>query len=153
LNGLEFVITGNLYAALFNLRSRFKERILWIDAICIDQNNILERNEQVRRMGQIYRSASRVVAWLGDEYDNSALAFSFIREITQGPGEGDIDIGTFAEHNPCLKALIVLFSRDYFRRLWIVQEVTLAKDVFVCCGQETMEWDQLLYGQILLRDA
>lgn len=66
-------LTDNLYKALKRLRRRFQKRVLWIDAICINQGNASERSHQVSIMGQIYKSARRVCIWLGDTPDGSAL--------------------------------------------------------------------------------
>jgi hypothetical protein len=59
------MVTANCEAALRKLRNRDSERILWIDAICINQDKTLERNHQVTLMRDIYSKASRVVVWLG----------------------------------------------------------------------------------------
>ncbi|ENH69208.1 Heterokaryon incompatibility protein 6, OR allele [Fusarium oxysporum f. sp. cubense race 1] len=69
-------IGGNLAGALNHLRYPDKARTLWVDAICINQNDISEKNIQVPRMADIFRSAVRVVIWLGLESDNSTLALS-----------------------------------------------------------------------------
>jgi hypothetical protein len=69
-------ITQNLATALPYLRLEDRPRVLWIDAICIDQQNLDERSHQVRRMSDIYTMATRVVVWLGPEGDNSTLALS-----------------------------------------------------------------------------
>ena len=68
-------MTRNLAEALQYLRYENRPCVLWIDAICVDQNNIPERGHQVVRMAAIYPQASRVVVWLGPERDDSALAF------------------------------------------------------------------------------
>lgn len=60
-------VTPNLAEALRYLRLEDKERVFWIDAVCIDQKNLKERSEQVVRMGEVYTKAVRVVAWLGPE--------------------------------------------------------------------------------------
>jgi hypothetical protein len=62
--------TANLYTALIRLRGRSLERILWIDAICIDQNNLDERSQQVQLMAMIYSKAHCVLVWLGETADN-----------------------------------------------------------------------------------
>ena len=67
-------VTRNLAEALQYLRYKDRPRVLWIDAICVDQNNISERGHQVVRMAKIYPQASRVVLWLGPERDDSACA-------------------------------------------------------------------------------
>ncbi|KAH9207480.1 heterokaryon incompatibility protein-domain-containing protein, partial [Leptodontidium sp. 2 PMI_412] len=65
LNGKEFSVRENLWSALTYLRHDEVERVLWIDAICIDQSDKGERNHQVGLMAQVYSRASRVVVWLG----------------------------------------------------------------------------------------
>jgi hypothetical protein len=80
LNGVEFDVTENLGAALIHLRSATSERTLWVDAICINQDNILERNEQVRQMGSIYEQATGVIVWLGRYSGNAQLAMDFVRD-------------------------------------------------------------------------
>ena len=59
------LVTPNCDAALRHLRLRLRSRVLWIDAICIDQQSVREKNEQVPMMGEIYRAATRCVVWLG----------------------------------------------------------------------------------------
>ncbi|KAK1831424.1 HET-domain-containing protein [Podospora conica] len=63
-------VTDNLFAALNRLRSQHLDRILWIDAICIDQDNKKEQGHQVAKMKRIYENAERVIAWLGDDGDD-----------------------------------------------------------------------------------
>ncbi|KAF2461212.1 heterokaryon incompatibility, partial [Lineolata rhizophorae] len=58
-------VTANLLSALQHLRQPDVTRILWVDAVCINQGNIAERDAQVRMMGDIYRMAARVLVWLG----------------------------------------------------------------------------------------
>ncbi|KAF2142284.1 uncharacterized protein K452DRAFT_226405, partial [Aplosporella prunicola CBS 121167] len=65
LDGHQVNINKNLSDALLALRLRYKRRIIWVDALCINQNNHTERNEQVAKMGQIYQDADRVVSWIG----------------------------------------------------------------------------------------
>ena len=69
--------TRNCDEVLRSLRGARTSRLLWIDAICINQNNMAERNQQVKIMGLIYRCAVRVLVWLGSgtPYSDSALKF------------------------------------------------------------------------------
>ncbi|KAI0532103.1 heterokaryon incompatibility protein-domain-containing protein [Xylaria digitata] len=88
-----FLIHTNLRAALLNLREAKISRTLWVDALCIDQSNVVERSEQVSFMGDIYRSASGIVVWLGEieaqpyksipvsGYKAVSAAFSAIEEL------------------------------------------------------------------------
>ncbi|OCL05684.1 hypothetical protein AOQ84DRAFT_298427, partial [Glonium stellatum] len=72
--GTPFDVGANLESALRHLRTEEHPRRLWIDAICIDQHNLEERSIQVLKMTHIYRQASRVLVWLGEESDNSNMA-------------------------------------------------------------------------------
>ena len=85
LNGRPFSTRKNLEVALLHLRLKDKPRILWIDALCIDQINIKERNFQVGRMRDIYRGASKVLVFLGSASNDSDMAMDLIT--------GDIDAG------------------------------------------------------------
>ncbi|TGO20359.1 hypothetical protein BPAE_0303g00030 [Botrytis paeoniae] len=78
LQGLSFPVTTNLESALRYLRYRDLPRVLWIDAICINQEDIPERNSQVQYMGTIYSKSSIVLAWLGEPKTNKCLPSSFI---------------------------------------------------------------------------
>lgn len=73
-----FSVGPNLHSALRHLRDAKVSRILWIDAICIDQNNEREKPTQVKSMGEIYGRATQVVIWLGEEADKSHKAFKMI---------------------------------------------------------------------------
>lgn len=81
LNSCIVPIAYNLHAALHRLRYTDRSRILWIDALCIDQSNMKERSAQVRLMHAIYRRADRVLSWLGEQDAYSDLAFNTIEEL------------------------------------------------------------------------
>lgn len=72
---------GGLYEALMQLRDAAKPRTLWADAVCIDQENLLERGEQVKIMRKIYSRATRVLIWLGPEDDKTSAALHMITEL------------------------------------------------------------------------
>ena len=75
-------VTQNLGCALPYLRYKDKPRVLWIDAVCIDQQNLEERNQQVQRMVDIYRLANRVVAWLSPAENDSAYALKILNYLS-----------------------------------------------------------------------
>jgi len=79
--GRKLLVTKNCEAALRQLRYSQNDRLLWVDAICIDQNNINERSQQVGIMGDIYKSAIQVIVWLGIGNSDSDLAFKFLSEF------------------------------------------------------------------------
>ena len=81
LNGQSFTVGNNLYSALQHLRHSFESRTLWIDAVCIDQNNLYERGRQVRIMAQIYAKSSSVLAWLGESDEDSDAALNAIEDM------------------------------------------------------------------------
>ncbi|KAF7509584.1 hypothetical protein GJ744_007622 [Endocarpon pusillum] len=124
LNGLPFRITPNLEAALRHLRHEFSgARVLWVDALCINQCDVDERNTQVQIMSSIFSSAKRVLGWLGVESEDSDLAMSLVNNINQGCG---LDFGTATERH--WAALRRLWARPYWARVWIVQELASALD-------------------------
>lgn len=86
-NGREMLVTPNCRDALLQLRSWYRTRTLWIDAICIDQSDTgtLERNEQIKYMGQIYHKASCVIVWLGIADKPIIRLFRLSRVITHIP--------------------------------------------------------------------
>jgi hypothetical protein len=81
LDGQPFTVRRNLWQALRCLRTELRERTLWVDAICINQEDVLERNHQVGMMGSIYNYASSVRVWLGDRGENSREAILLLHEI------------------------------------------------------------------------
>ncbi|KAF2799471.1 hypothetical protein K505DRAFT_230911, partial [Melanomma pulvis-pyrius CBS 109.77] len=73
-NNLPFEATTNLVAALRHIRRKRHNVVIWVDAICINQNDTKERNHQVQMMREIYMKADQVIAWLGEAKDDSDLA-------------------------------------------------------------------------------
>lgn len=79
-HGEELLVTANCIAAMRRLRHKRKRRVLWIDAICIAQDSMNERNHQVRLMGGVYSKATRVIIWLGEETALSNSVISFLKD-------------------------------------------------------------------------
>jgi hypothetical protein len=77
-------ISQNLFIALQHLSFAKKPRLLWIDAICINQDDIVERSEQVNKMASIYGSARLVILWLGEEAHETTLAVQTLRHVGEG---------------------------------------------------------------------
>jgi hypothetical protein len=138
--GSPFDVTSNLATALRHLRKPDEPRVLWIDALSINQKDIPEKNSQVPQMGNIYRRATTVIAWLGESREDGELAFdtflALSEETTDGKHWGEIgrpNTGSYALEAKNLKAVIALVARPWWRRIWTVQELILAtKLVFVC---------------------
>ncbi len=143
-------VTSNLHGALHHLRSRRRAIYIWIDALCINQESLAERSQQVSMMGKVYSAAYKVTAWIGDEYEDSEEAFGLIREYKAAAGEDEDEGQDYIEslwdrqEEPCRMALWKLLNRPWFRRIWVIQEVVLAKDVKVVCGESYCTWDGLV---------
>ncbi|TPX16212.1 uncharacterized protein E0L32_004207 [Thyridium curvatum] len=114
--------TKNCWSLLKYLQLRTEPRLVWVDAICINQANIEEREIQVGHMGEIYRRCLRVVVYLGE-----SIACSQELGRTERKYPARYDLQDINNHIPAsVMDLKKLFSLRYFRRLWIVQELVLA---------------------------
>jgi hypothetical protein len=124
---------------------------IFADAICIDQQNLEERASQVQLMGQVYTSARRVHIWLGPERAGIGLLFKFCN-VLKG-SETDVKVRgrfqeVFGEHNEAAfqEAVQAFTTCSYWRRLWVIQEILLAKDLRVHCGKYEVNWNALYEG-------
>ncbi|KAH7076619.1 heterokaryon incompatibility protein-domain-containing protein [Paraphoma chrysanthemicola] len=134
-------IREDLALALMYLRHKEKTRTLWIDAICIDQANSVERNQQVQMMSRIYTRADNVCIWLGEQDDQSEVAFKFIREEITHLKDFDA-ISSDKDYSSKWQALMMLMQREWFSRRWVVQELSLANKAELWCGPDSMPWKE-----------
>lgn len=134
-------VRKDLALALKYLRKPNKRRCLWIDAICIDQDNPEERNQQVQMMSRIYTRAEKVCIWLGTDSDESKLAFDFIREEITQLRNFDA-ISSDKKYSDKWRALMMLMQREWFSRRWVVQEISLAKKAEIYCGPYSIPWKE-----------
>jgi hypothetical protein len=81
-HGLELLVTENCVLAMRRLRRRIRTRLLWIDAICIDQTSGKEKQHQVQLMGDVYSKAEEVIIWLGEKCAHSDFAMSLLRDYS-----------------------------------------------------------------------
>jgi hypothetical protein len=135
-NNIPLLVTQNLYDAFQYLRNPEHERIMWIDAVCINQIDDQERTDQVGIMKDIYAKASRVVIWLGKESSEDELAFKMLNLFKElFAKHGFIDVGPYLDQSlgfppptsPEWPALVRLFQREWFQRIWVVQEATVRR--------------------------
>ena len=155
---LALEVHKNLSEALRYLRYTDKIRTLWIDAICINQKDEAERNEQVRRMADIYSCASRVVIWLGPASATSQKALSVLSYVgEQVELSRDFEMLGVAEavedgwssssfklpySNETYTAICELVQRPWIFRIWVIQEVQLAQNNAVLkCGNDEMSFN------------
>ena len=178
LNGAEFFVTENLRNGLRHLRREAPEEAerqlpLWIDAICINQEDTNERDAQVRRMKSIYEQADRVIIWLGmyneptdalcvlvgvnpryrvddnsEAMARSALVLAFVlQEEANQQQTSEVSIGlkdcNFASNLQVWLQLSRLFHRPWFERLWIIQELAVSRKPIVRWGNLQMAWQKL----------
>lgn len=148
LNSHRVCIGQNLHAALNQMKKPAPGLMfLWVDAICINQNDFRERQNQVAMMSKIYSNAERVIAWLGvsDHYTESG--FELLHKIQKRRQRSSpnwwVKQKDYLTRPHAQKALRSLLRRPYFSRLWVIQEVLLAKRVFVWCGQDEVSWQDL----------
>ncbi|CAF9935375.1 hypothetical protein IMSHALPRED_010205 [Imshaugia aleurites] len=162
INGCPFPVPNSAHDVLQHLRYEDKTRQVWLDAICINQNDDDEKGCQVALMREIYASATQVVAWLGNPSEDSALAFQFMKQLkvlyeacTSELGEpvppypsgnwgisvvGVLDWTQTTLGSRQWKALRSLLKRPWFRRIWVFQEVVVAKRVFLSCGHCSIDF-------------
>ncbi|OAL55028.1 HET-domain-containing protein [Pyrenochaeta sp. DS3sAY3a] len=143
--GSRFPVTRNLAEALKGLRLPKVERMLWVDAICINQYDEKEKELQVKLMHMIYKLAKRVIAWLGSPYDASDSAFDTMEMQSDLPSisaalsfriggeKNDNEYGPFEQ----------LMRRPYWSRAWIVQEMMLARSLVIQCGSRVVSYSTL----------
>ena len=136
---IRFYIRPNLDNALRQFRDPQVDLPLWIDAICIDQANIEEKSIQVARMAEIYSKARDVLIWLGKEYNASNTAMEFIPKILDL--EQSQALISKESNRKQWTALADLMKREWFSRRWIVQELVLAKNRYLYCGDKVLHWD------------
>ncbi|KAE8324338.1 heterokaryon incompatibility protein-domain-containing protein [Aspergillus sergii] len=144
-----FHVTRNLHAVLLRLRNHSVARLLWIDAICINQKDDHEKSHQIQLMRTIYGEAWRVIVWLGEEADQSSEALEAIRKAAEDASVDDLpkrysrDRPDKEKHLPSSLALV---QRPWFQRIWVLQEVALARDIIVMCGPVEMNGYAFISG-------
>ncbi|KAK3691217.1 hypothetical protein LTR37_018805 [Vermiconidia calcicola] len=152
IDGKTKTVTKNLYDALTRLASGVLvlEAPVWIDAICINQGDLEEKNLQVSMMDEIYKNANMVVAWLGeaDGFTEAGLqAIERLASINAGLEPADHaehqqrDIRSFGLADRQWQGLVAVFCRAWFTRVWIIQEVTLARKMNVIIGTHIVPED------------
>ncbi|KAF5962343.1 Het6 heterokaryon incompatibility protein [Fusarium bulbicola] len=178
LNDQPFSITRNLYNALYQYRRHVflgynsDKAMIWVDAICINQNDQVEKSIQVPRMSEIYGQCERVLAWLGrvdsdEEVNVSRLAerlkhfhspadsvsqdLSEDERITAFMHAGRSDESSATEVESVRDALRSIGHRTWFRRIWILQEAVLAKkQPILLCGPHELGYEIFFKTWVLI---
>lgn len=149
-NGKLVQIRRSIYSFLWEMCARGQTRPIWLDSLCINQCDVKERNWQVSIMGDIYRSAARVNAWIGETDLDSEYALGYMKHCH------DQRLLQSQHHKfvrrRARQSLEQVLYRPYWRRVWIVQELALAKNLMVYCGNMKIEWSELIQAGDYLFD-
>lgn len=180
LDGRRVPVTRNLESALRQIAIECRDSngptpLLWVDAVCIDQQNEAERTQQVSQMDTIFGKASQTVVWLGSASEDSKLAMDTLHGLNRAAvwitssfsswsqfpfGEGasnplvrhiesvlnQILVALRHSDSAMLSAIGSLFERPWFRRVWVIQERVLSLNCIVCCGSEHITWKEFYNG-------
>lgn len=125
LDGQRKDVTENLESALRHLRNAEKQRVLWVDALCINQDDLEERVSQVQLMRQIYSGASQVVVWLRSNKDKDEPALDMIRRLGSDPRLHWTAIPM--KKGMELLSLYMCIKSEWWSRIWTAQEAVLAR--------------------------
>lgn len=165
-------VTANLASALSYsyyhwsnafLRPRRYPFRLWADALCINQADLEEKNQQIPLMGTIFSSAELVISWLGPENLSVHLGIDTIdllhSELTQlAPGDTSLlwilrhqslshppnnNQGNYDHGRDSWDAVSAFTNLEYWHRAWVFQEVVLARRAIVTCGSKAIEWSKV----------
>lgn len=140
-----FHITRNLHSGLLRFRDAVKVRRLWVDAVCINQSDDVEKSIQIPLMEKIYSRAKRVLVWLGStfslEEQHLALFSQWSRRTPRSKINASPEIQQDVEK--WVIAIKQVLRLPWFTRLWIVQEAVVNVDVLLFCGREEISMFRL----------
>lgn len=151
LDGYSFPVTSNLYTALSCMRQETEEFVLWIDALCINQFDLDERAAQIALMERIYTQARTVLVFLGDEWEGAYMTMGLIKLVAtrdtlhfdRQPCLDEKTVETMRgiklESNDWKDNLLKFLHLPWWTRLWTVQEVVLAQNVWFVCGRRYLD--------------
>jgi hypothetical protein len=158
-------LTTSLTAALKRLRKGKESVYIWVDAICINQNDDHEKAIQIRMLPRIFHSAEVVLGWIGDESEDSSKAIETLLQIRtleisprDWPDElpaipNDWRNGIPPSDDNVWWAIGDLFKREWFSRVWVIQEVVLAYELRLICGDYEVDWDDIVKAVEICLDS
>ncbi|KAG0650907.1 Heterokaryon incompatibility protein [Hyphodiscus hymeniophilus] len=175
-NGRPFQVKIKLERALIHLEAEPEINLpVWIDAVCINQENEMEKNEQVAQMRDIYEKATRTVVWLGESDISTERVFARLDKVGKkaiaaglsefkeedlkqwpdfGSDKAKIKIKEDVEKlfptlvNFPLKSLIEISERPWFTRVWVVQELALSTEIVFMCGKWKIPGEHFVTGYL-----
>ncbi|KAH6716510.1 heterokaryon incompatibility protein-domain-containing protein [Leptodontidium sp. MPI-SDFR-AT-0119] len=139
----------NVYLALRDLRYREKDRVLWVDALSINQSDKNEQGQQVQQMGSIYSKAERVIIWLGEATYATDYVMNYMKQLEEESAKHHSDdqhrqeishkqwVDTWLA-GPSVEGLQSLLHRNWFKRVWVIQEAGNARAADIVCGSKSV---------------
>lgn len=150
LNGCRFSVTKNLLKALQSMRKPRTAVLIWIDQICINQEDLQERARQVSIMKHIFNQAHKIYVWLGEGDSQTEKLCAYAKRLRRGSENSPkTALEKILKRRELEKAIKDILQRPWFSRVWVVPEVALARHTTVVCGDSNMTWDTLVR---LIRD-
>ncbi|KAF4448762.1 hypothetical protein F53441_7869 [Fusarium austroafricanum] len=151
IDGTTVHISSTVENALRRLRFRKKVRWLWVDQLCINQSDETEKSHQVHQMHHIYKDADQVIAWLGNGDEDSDLICRLMRDTGRALRSNDLEAlrnlysGNKEEGGVNLEAAQKAFhgfcQRQYWQRLWVMQEFAVGRRIAIACGDWIVKSD------------
>lgn len=160
-DGAILPLTQSIRDALVRVRLPDRPRRLWADQICINQDDIAERSQQVKLMNAVYKNASKVLVWLGRDVDGVAADAVRMVHYLDGVFKDDKAHEKFkVDHEENLvmqsperwKPLSKLTKLPWFHRIWIVQEIGTTAPATLYWGDTEMDWDMLSFVAGILNE-
>ena len=141
-NGRAMQVGKNLHEFLAISAERFANETLWIDAICINQNDNAEKAIQVQRMGSIYEEATEVFVWLGND---GGIARLFDATVSKPTWQHKVlyYVPSMRISRSLRVPVTKLLDHDYWKRAWVIQELALASSLRLLCGSSETTFDKL----------
>ncbi|PMD20336.1 HET-domain-containing protein [Hyaloscypha hepaticicola] len=149
-DGCSFYITASLHSALRHIRDTKGVIRVWADALCINQSDTTERNQQVQQMGSVYSVARHTIIYLGEasvETDNLFMDLDSLCTVKRAPISIALINSKFndTEQDNLYNAIEThVVKNAWFTRVWTLQELLLSHDPWVQCGMKRIKWDDLV---------
>lgn len=144
LGSSEVSVGRNLFTFLLRVSRNGYNSVFWIDALCINQEDVPERNHQVGMMKDIYCNAYRVVIWLGEASPRDYAAMLLVKQAHREASKNVERVSRRRDTTmPGKEIVLSLYEHEYWTRVWIVQEVMYAKNLVIYWGKGTLLWEWL----------